>query len=438
MSDCISRTIEKWKSIIENCTPMVYRGRVIEAKGNIVKASIPYAKVKDVCMIKAIRNGRLETLKSEVVGFDKDHVLLSPYGTIDGINPGSEVTTTNTTFKISVGYGLLGRVVNSNCEPIDNKGPLENVESKVDILSPPTPPMERMQIDEVLPMGIKAIDGVLTIGKGQRIGMFAKAGDGKSTLMGMIARNTDADINIIALVGERGREVLDFINESLGEEGMKRSVVVVSTSDEDSQARINCGYTATAIAEFFRSQKNDVLFMMDSVTRYARALREVGLSSGEPPARGGFPPSTYYMLPKLLERPGRDKNGSITAIYTILLDDSPIGEEVRSILDGHIVLSRDLASEGIRPAIDVTDSLSRLFSVVSKKEQSAAAVTLRKVIAKEKEVKLLVRLGEYKMGTDSDADFALDNYKKVIDFLTQGIMEKFDFEDTLKSLENLF
>lgn len=438
MSENISSIIENWKSVIEKTETMKYCGRVIEAQGNIVKAAIPYAKIKDICLIKTLQGGTEALLKSEVVGFDKQYVLLSPYGSTDGINPGSEVIPTGSVFRIPVGPGLLGRVINCNCEPIDGKGPLKDVDHYVNLMSKPTPPMQRVPISEVLSVGVKAIDSILTIGKGQRIGMFAKAGDGKSTLMGMIARNTDAHINVISLIGERGREVLDFINESLGVEGLARSVVVVATSDEDSQSRINAAYAGTAVAEYFRSEKKDVLLMMDSVTRYARALREVGLSAGEPPARGGFPPSTFFMLPRLLERPGRDSKGSITAIYTILLDGSPIGEEVRSILDGHIVLSRDLASEGIRPAIDILDSLSRLFSELATKEQSVAATTLKKVIAKEKEIKLLVRLGEYKRGTDKDVDFALDHYKNVIDFLTQGVMEKSPFNETIKKLNRLF
>ena len=438
MLDGILDTIESMKKRIDDASVMKFSGRVIEVKGNIVKTTLPYAKMKDICIIKRIINNKVVALKAEVVGFDRDNVLLSPYGTTDGINPGSEVVTTNAPFKIKVGPGLLGRVINSNGEPIDGKGPLKDVNEFAAILVPPTAPMKRLPITEPLSVGIKAIDGILTLGKGQRIGLFAKAGDGKSTLLGMIARNTSADFNVIALVGERGREVLDFINESLGDEGLKRSVVVVSTSDEDSQARINAAYVASTVAEYFRSKKKDILLTLDSITRYARALREVGLSAGEPPARGGFPPSTYFMLPKLLERPGRDAEGSITAIYTILLDDSPIGEEVRSILDGHIVLSRDLASEGIRPAIETLDSLSRLFTELATKKQLAASVTIKKVLSKEKEIRLLVRIGEYKRGTDKDADFALDNYKKVLGFLTQGVMDKMSYPETLKLLENLF
>lgn len=434
----ISDVIKKWSEEISSANIMSYSGRVIEAKGNIVKVAMPYAKVQDLCLIKVIKDGQEKLIQSEVVGFNEKEVLLSPYGSLEGINPGSEVIATNTPFKIKVGMGLKGRVINAQGDPIDGKGPIADIDGYAFVMARPTSPMDRLPISEVLSVGVKVIDGVLTIGKGQRIGVFAKAGDGKSTLMGMIARNTTADINVIALIGERGREVKDFIEESLGEAGLARSIVVVATSDEDSQSRVNASYVATSIAEFFRSKKLDVLLMMDSVTRYARALREIGLSAGEPPARGGFPPSTYFMLPRLLERPGRDANGSITAMYTILLDDSPIGEEVRSLIDGHIVLSRDLASEGIRPAVDVLDSLSRLFFVLSTEKQKLATTTIRKIIAKEKEIKLLVRLGEYKRGTDKDADFALDNYKKTIGFLTQGINDKFTFKDTLNTLENLF
>lgn len=435
----IKESINKLKDRVLKESLMEFKGRVLEAKGNLVKAVMPFAKVQDLCLIKAIgKSGNEFIIQAEVVGFEDDIVLLSPYGSITGIHPGSEVVTTNKPFRIKVGPGLKGRVINSRGEPIDGKGPLTDIPHYSDVMVPPTPPMQRVPITEVLSVGVRSIDGVLTIGKGQRIGVFAKAGDGKSTLMGMIARNTTADINVISLIGERGREVLDFINESLGEEGMKRSVVVVATSDEDSQSRINAAYVATSVSEYFRSQKKDVLLLMDSVTRYARALREVGLSAGEPPARGGFPPSTFFMLPRLLERPGQDHNGSITALYTILLDDSPIGEEVRSLLDGHIVLSRDLASEGIRPAIEILDSLSRLFSELSNKEQSESATLIRKVISKEREIKLLVRLGEYKRGSDKDADFALDNYDNVLNFLKQGVYEKSSLKDTLDHLTSLF
>ena len=412
-------------------------GRVTDVVGTLIKALIPYVRIGEICYVSREDE---DELMCEVVGFSEGSVFLAPYGDMKGISPGSSVRSTGKPFIIKVGPGLLGRVINAKGEAldIDEKGPLINVDQDFSVVRPPTPAMQRKSITEVLSVGIKAIDGVLTLGKGQRIGVFAQAGDGKSTLMGMIARNTTADVNVVCLVGERGREVKDFIKESLGEEGMKKSIVVVSTSDESSQMRVNGAYVGTSVAEFFREQGKDVLLMMDSVTRYARALREIGLAAGEPPARGGFTPSVFFMLPKLLERPGRNAQGSITAMYTILLDGSPIGEEVRSILDGHIILSRDLAAEGWRPAIEVTESVSRLFLEIATKEQLKAGELLRSVLSKEKETRLLRRIGEYKKGSDPDSDFAIDYFPRVKKFLLQGVFEKCSFEQSLQQLISLF
>lgn len=429
--------IDDWLDGVEGMDLMNVFGRVTDVVGTLVRASVPYVKIGEICMVSRDDG---EDLMCEVIGFTDESVFLAPYGDMKGISPGSSVKPTGKGFEIKLGEGLLGRVINARGEAldIDEKGPLVNVDEWFPVVAPPTPAMKRKSISEVLSVGVRAIDGVLTLGKGQRVGVFAQAGDGKSTLMGMIARNTTADVNVICLVGERGREVKDFIKESLGEEGLKRSVVVVSTSDESSQMRVNGAYVGTCVAEYFRAKGKDVLLMMDSVTRYARALREIGLAAGEPPARGGFTPSVFFMLPKLLERPGRDHNGSITAMYTILLDGGPIGEEVRSILDGHMILSRELAAEGWRPAIEVPESVSRLFLEIATPEQLKSAELLRMVLSKEKETRLLRRIGEYKKGTDQESDFAISYFPRVKKFLLQSVFEKSTFEDTMQQLLALF
>ncbi len=414
-------------------------GRITEVVGMLLKAIIPRVKMGEVCMIK--REG--PPLLAEVVGFTKEEVFLSPLGEMSGVSLSSEVVPLNTSLHIRVGSELLGRVLNGIGEPLDEdtKGPL-HLEETYPVINAPPDPLKRRKITEKLSVGVRCIDGVLSCGEGQRVGIFAAAGGGKSTLLGMIARYARADINVIALIGERGREVREFIENDLGEEGLARSVVIVSTSDQSAQLRINAAYVGTAIAEYFRDQGKKVIFMMDSVTRFARALREVGLAAGEPPARAGFTPSVFATLPRLLERSGNSDVGSITAFYTILVagDDmnEPVSDEVRSILDGHIILSSELARQYHYPAIDVLSSVSRILSHIVSKEHLQLIGKIREVLANYKKNELLVRIGEYKPGSDKNADYALKYIDKVNHFLKQGVDEKCTLEETLQQLHALF
>jgi len=414
-------------------------GRITEIVGMLIKAIVPHVKIGEICLIK--REG--EPLLTEVVGFTRDEVFLSPLGEMKGIGPSSEVIPTHLPLNIQVGPNLLGRILNGLGQPMDEetKGPLI-LEETYPVINAPPDPTKRMRIKEPLSTGVRALDGILTVGKGQRVGIFAAAGGGKSTLLGMIARNAQADINVIALVGERGRELRDFIEHDLGPEGLKRSVLVVSTSDQASQLRLNAAYVGTAIAEYFRAQGKSVILMMDSVTRFARALREVGLAAGEPPARAGYTPSVFSTLPKLLERSGNSDVGSITAFYTILVagDDmnEPVADEVRSILDGHIILSADLARQFHYPAIDVLSSASRVMNSIVSKEHLQFVGKLREVLANYKKNELLIKIGEYKRGTDKAGDFAIDYIEKVLRFLKQAVDEKCSFQETEQLLRTLF
>jgi type III secretion protein N (ATPase) len=414
-------------------------GRITEVVGMLIKAVVPQVKMGEVCMIK--RDG--EPLMSEVVGFTRDEVYLSPLGEMHGIGPSSEVIPLRVPLHIKVGPGLLGRVLNGLGQPLDTetKGPLI-LEESFPVINTPPDPLKRKLITEPISVGVRCIDGVLTCGKGQRVGIFAAAGGGKSTLLGMIARNAKADVNVISLIGERGREVREFLENDLGEEGMARSVIIVSTSDQAAQLRLNAGYVGTAIAEYFRNQGKTVILMMDSVTRFARALREIGLAAGEPPARAGYTPSVFATLPRLLERSGNSEFGSITAFYTVLVagDDlnEPVSDEVRSILDGHIILSSELARQYHYPAIDVLGSISRILSHIVDKEHLLLIGQIRKVLANYKKNELLIRIGEYKPGSDKDADFAIKYIDKVNRFLKQLVDEKSSFEETLQQLRALF
>lgn len=414
-------------------------GRITEIVGMLIKAVIPQVKVGDVCLIK--REG--EPLRAQVVGFTQEEVLLSPLGDMQGIGPSSEVVPTHKPLTIKIGPELLGRVLNGLGEPLDaqEKGPLKATETAFVEQTPPDP-LKREIISEPISVGVRCIDGVLTCGRGQRIGIFAGAGVGKSTTLGMIARNARADVNVIALIGERGRELREFIEKDLGEEGMARSVVVVSTSDQPSQVRLNAAYVGTAIAEYFRDQGKSVILMMDSVTRFARALREVGLAKGEPPARAGFTPSVFATLPKLLERSGNSEKGSITAFYTVLVEggdmSEPVADETKSILDAHIVLSPELAQAYHYPAVDVLASVSRILPSIVDKEHLALIGKVREVLSNYKKNEMLIKIGEYKPGSDRDADFAINYINKVNSFLKQGTHEKSSFEETLAQLKALF
>ena len=414
-------------------------GRITEVVGMLIKAVVPQVKMGEIVMIKR----DAEPLMAEVVGFTREEVYLSPLGEMYGIGPSSEVIPLRMPLHIKVGPELLGRVLNGLGKPLDveTKGPLVLGES-FPVIGPPPDPLKRQMIKEPISVGIRCIDGALTCGKGQRMGIFAAAGGGKSTLLGMIARNAKADVNVISLIGERGREVREFLENDLGVEGMSRSVVIVSTSDQAAQLRINAAYVGTAIAEYFREQGKTVILMMDSVTRFARALREIGLAAGEPPARAGFTPSVFATLPRLLERSGNSDKGSMTAFYTILVagDDinEPVSDEARSILDGHIILSSELARQYHYPAIDVLGSISRILPHIVDKEHLQLIGKIREVLANYKKNELLIRIGEYKPGSDKGADFAIKYIDKVNRFLKQQIDEKSSFEETLQQLKALF
>ncbi len=430
-------SFDKLLSHLEDVELTTVHGRITEAIGMLIRAVVPQVKMGEMCLIK--RAG--EPLAAEVVGFTKDEVILSPMGDMRGIGPSSEVIPMRMPMHIKVGPELLGRVLNGIGQPIDGKGPLRAEESYPVINSPPDP-LTRQLIDKPLSVGVRSIDAVLTCGKGQRVGIFAAAGVGKSTLLGMIARNAVADINVISLIGERGREVREFLLNDLGEEGLKRSVIIVSTSDQAAQMRLNAGYVGTAIAEYFRDKGKSVILMMDSVTRFARALREIGLAAGEPPARAGYTPSVFAILPRLLERSGNSAKGSITAFYTILVagDDlnEPVADEVRSILDGHIILSSELARQYHYPAIDVLASVSRILPSIVERQHLDLIGKVREVLANYKKNELLIRIGEYKPGSDKNADFALKYIDKVNRFLKQQVEEKITFEETLRMLKSLF
>lgn len=430
---------DKLISQLEDLELTTVHGRITEIVGMLIKAIVPNVKMGEVCLIK--REG--EPLMAEVVGFTKDEVYLSPLGEMSGIGSSSEVIPLHVPLHIKVGPALLGRVLDALGRPLDEdtKGPLV-LEETFSVINPPPDPLKREMVKQPISVGVRCIDGVLTAGKGQRVGIFAAAGGGKSTLLGMIARNAKADVNVISLIGERGREVREFLENDLGTEGMKRSVIIVSTSDQAAQLRINAAYVGTAIAEYFRDQGKTVILMMDSVTRFARAIREIGLAAGEPPARAGYTPSVFAILPRLLERSGNSEKGSITAFYTILVagDDinEPVADEVRSILDGHIILSSELARQYHYPAIDVLGSISRILPHIVDREHLQLIGKVREVLSNYKKNELLIRIGEYKPGSDKGADFAIKYIDKVNRFLKQQIDEKSSFEETLQQLRALF
>lgn len=435
----ININLEKFNNAIDNCKSMNMIGKVVQIVGLVIECSGPNVSMGELCYIHSHFED-VEPLPSEVVGFREGYVLLMPLGETKGIGPGCLVVSAQKLLQVKVGPELLGRVIDGLGNPIDGKGPIL-CQKEYPIQADPPAPLERPVIKNSLYVGVRAIDGLITMGEGQRIGIMAGSGVGKSTLLSMIARNTEADISVIALIGERGREVKEFIERDLGEEGLKRSVVVVATSDKPALVRIKGALTATAIAEYFRDRGRKVVLMMDSVTRFAMAQREVGLTVGEPPATRGYTPSVFALLPRLLERAGTSPNGSITGIYTVLVDgddmNEPIADAVRSILDGHIVLSRNIAAQNHFPAIDVLASVSRVMSAVVPKEHMEANRKLRALMAVYKEAEDLIHIGAYVKGSSPKIDEAVQKIDAINDFLCQGVFEVQSFEETIQRLEGI-
>lgn len=434
----ININFDKYKNVTEK-TFYKRLGKVVNVVGLTIESLGPDARLADLCRIIP-DDKRIEPIMAEVVGFKGGRTLLMPYDNTDGIGAGCMVENTGRALTVQVGPELLGKALDGLGRPTDGTVLQTGIEYSVE--APPPDPMERILISDILPLGVKAVDGLLSLGKGQRIGIFAGSGVGKSTLLGMFARNTKADINVIALIGERGREVREFIERDLGPEGMKRSVVVIATSDKPALIRNKAAKTATAIAEYFRDQGNDVLLMMDSMTRFSMAQREIGLASGEPPVTRGYPPSVYSEMPKLLERAGNGAKGSITGLYTVLVDgddmNEPIADTARGILDGHIVLDRKLAHKNHYPAIDILQSISRCMSSIASREHKAAAGKLKNVMATYNEAEDLINIGAYKSGSNPGIDYAISKIQEVNDYVCQTTDSKYNLEDEIRMLEEIF
>jgi flagellum-specific ATP synthase len=431
----ISVNFDKYVKLLHNNDFVEYRGKVTKVVGLTIESEGPEVSIGELCRI--LTTHRNTEMSAEVVGFRDSRVLLMPLGDMSGIGPGSTVIATGNSLKVGVGKNLIGRVLDGLGNPIDGKGPLD-IEEYYPVNQKPSHPLTRKRITEPLPLGIKAIDGLLTVGKGQRMGIFAGSGVGKSTLVGMIARNTKADINVIALIGERGREVREFIEKDLKEEGLSRSVVVVATSDQPALIRLKGALLATSVAEYFRDQNRDVLLMMDSLTRFAMAQREVGLAIGEPPVSRGYTPSVFAAFPKLLERSGNSEKGSITGLYTVLVDgddmNEPVTDAARGILDGHIVLSRALANRNQYPAIDVLASISRVMSDIASDEHKKAANGIKKEMAIYKDSEDLINIGAYVKGSSEKIDYAISVIDDIIGFLEQDTQENFNYEEIIEML----
>lgn len=429
---------DKYIYALDKVEPIKTNGKVTQVVGLIIESHGPEANLGEMCYIYP--RGSKFKIKAEVVGFRENKILLMPLGELEGIGPGCEVVASGQSFCVGVSQDLLGRVIDGLGNPIDGLGPI-NFEKENSVNNSPPNPLQRKRITEPLSFGVKAIDGILTCGKGQRVGIFSGSGIGKSTLLGMIARNTSADVNVIALVGERGREVREFLEKDLGAEGLKRSVVVVATSDQPALVRLKGAMVATTIAEYFRDQGKDVMLMMDSVTRFAMAQREVGLAVGEPPATRGYTPSVFALLPKLLERSGTSLKGTITGLYSVLVDgddhNEPIADAVRGILDGHIVLSRDLAMQNHYPAIDVMASISRVMTDIVSEEQLAAAGKIKNILATYRDAKDLIDVGAYAQGSNPKIDYAISMIDEVNNYLRQGIDECFSYAQSAEQLKNM-
>ena len=429
----------KYLNTVEQAETIHYTGKVTAVKGLLIESSGPRSVIGEVCSIKLQGNGK--TVLAEVVGLEGSTVRLTAFGETKGIEVGCEVVASGHTMEVPVGPELLGRVIDATGHACDGKAEITPLAYYPAMAAPPNP-MTKKPVDRRVATGVRAIDGLLAVGKGQRMGIFAGSGVGKSTLMSMIARNTNADVNVIGLIGERGREVMDFIRRDLGQEGLKRSVVVVATSDQPSIARLRAAYVCTAIAEYFRDQGRDVLLMMDSLTRFSMAQREIGLASGEPPVTRGYPPSVYAQMPKLLERAGCDDKGSITGLYTVLVDgddfNEPITDTARSILDGHIMLDRRLAHKNHYPAIDVLQSISRCMSQIATKEHKAVANRLKTVLATYTEAEDLINIGAYKAGANPNIDYSIEKIDQVNDFLCQDVDSRYSIDEEIQLLEDIF
>jgi len=429
---------EKYLECTDRTDPIKCVGKVVKVEGLLIESHGPQAIIGEICRI-VVPKGR-GSIKAEVVGLKYEIVQLMAYEETDGIEIGDRVIALGSRLEVSVSNKLLGRVIDALGNPLDNKGEIASSCSYPALASPPDP-LKRRRITERITTGVRAIDGLLAVGKGQRLGIFSGSGVGKSTLLGMIARNTSADVNVVALIGERGREVNDFIEYDLGPEGLKRSVLIVTPSNSPPLARLRGAYVATAVAEYFRDQGNDVMLLFDSVTRFARAMREIGLAAGEPPAQRGFPPSMFDSMPKLLERSGTSDKGSITGFYTVLVDgddmDEPVADTVRGILDGHIVLSRNLAQAYHYPAIDILPSISRLSPKVSGPASMRAAGVIRKNMAAYAAAEDLINVGAYHQGSNPEIDEAIAKHGPIEDFLIQEVDEPSSLEETLAEMSKI-
>jgi flagellum-specific ATP synthase len=431
--------LKKFITPLKEIDPIQVRGKVTNIVGLVVEGHGPGSAMGGMCEIYSKQMNH--SIMAEVVGFRDKRVLLMPLGDLDGIGPGSTIVARKSNPVVKVGNNLLGRVIDGLGNPLDGKGPLV-LDHEMPLYGNHTNPLRKRRIDEPLDLGIAAINGITTIGKGQRMAIMAGSGVGKSVLLGMMARNTKADVNVIALIGERGREVKEFIEKDLGEEGMKRSIVIAAISDQPALIRIRGAYLATTIAEFFRNQGLDVLFMMDSVTRYAMSMREIGLAVGEPPTTKGYTPSCFAKLPKLLERAGNTSSqGSITGLYTVLVEGDdftePVADSVRSIVDGHIVLSRELAAKNHYPAIDILNSVSRVMPDVVDEEHLSSARKLIELCAVYEDAKDLINIGAYVSGNNPKIDTALAHIEAINSFLRQGIDAKISLEESRGHLMNI-
>ena len=428
----------KYRTALEKTDSLERAGRVTKIVGLAVEASGPASKIGDICNMYTLDGERY--VRSEIVGFRDGRTLLMPFGSVEGVGLGSYVVYTGRALRVPVGKNLTGRILDALGYPFDEL-PTPEPEAWYPAENTPPNPLIRERIHDVLPLGIKAIDSMLTVGRGQRLGIFSGSGVGKSTLLGMIARYAVADVNVIVLVGERGREVKDFVERDLGKEGLKKSVLVIATSDQPALLRLKCAMTGTAIAEYFRDCGYKVLLLMDSLTRFAMAQREIGMAAGEPPVSRGFPPSVYALLPKLLERSGTSDKGSITGLYTVLVEgddlNEPISDTVRGILDGHIVLSRAIANSNHYPPIDILGSVSRVMPDIVTQEQLQAFGTIKNMIAVYHEAEDLINIGAYKHGANPEIDRAVKLHPAIQSFLKQGVSETYTYEEILNMMNEI-